>query len=84
MRDTSIASGEMRQDAAAGWIRQGGECAIQGAGLIFNHLVKYVTRPFQMQIKKSALFLKLKNETNGFPILMRGPRRSADQHLRRY
>jgi len=37
-----------------------------------------------MQIKKSALFLKLKNETNGFPILMRGPWRSADQHLRRY
>jgi len=44
MRDTSIASREMRQDAAASWIRQGSECAIQRSRRIFNHLVKYFAR----------------------------------------
>jgi hypothetical protein len=64
MRDTSVASREMRQDAAAGWIRQGSECAIQGTGRIFNHLVKY-SAPSRLKCKSKNLrfFLNLKNET---------------------
>jgi hypothetical protein len=37
-----VTARQMRQDPAAGRVRQGGERAVQCAGLIFNHQVNYL------------------------------------------
>ena len=46
MGNPLIAAREMSQDPASGWIGQGGEGSVQCSRGIFNHLVKYLTRPF--------------------------------------
>ena len=57
--DAAIAAGEVGQDAPTGRVGQGGERAIQGPRRIFNHLVKYITRPFEC----AKIFLQRADES---------------------
>jgi len=44
IRHAPVTPRQLRQDSPPGWIRQGGKGAIKRFRIIFNHLVKYMTR----------------------------------------
>ena len=42
--DAFVALGQLRENAAAGGIGEGGECAVEQLRFIFNHMVEYIPK----------------------------------------